>query len=185
MKKHGWVFTLNNYKPEELPFVGEQNGSSNWDDMQWKNSKIVYVGYAVERGEKGTPHLQGLIVFHRPVGLKTLKALNSRAHWEEMRGTFDEARVYCEKEGKYHHMLFTISIKQVVANIKLDHAEAELAKEEEKSLKQLSISLKSLESKIDKLLITQVNLIEAIRSANRNQINLEAKVNLLSKKINL
>jgi len=185
MKKHGWVFTLNNYKPEELPFVGEQNGSSNWDYMQWKNPKTIYIGFGREKGEKGTPHLQGLIVFNRPVGLKTLKTLNSRAHWEEMRGTFDEAKVYCQKDGDYHHMIFSVDLKQVAAKIKLDHQEAELAKEEERSLKQLSLSLKSLESKVDKLLITQLNLIEAIRSTNRNQINLEAKINLLTKKINL
>ena len=185
MKKHGWVFTLNNYKPEELPFVGEQNGSSDWDNVQWKNTKIIYIGFGFEKGDKGTPHLQGLVVFHRPVGLKSLKALNSRAHWEEMRGSFDEAKLYCQKEGNYYYMLFSADLKQVSAKIKLDHAEAELAKEEERSLKQLSISLKSLESKVDKLLITQVNLIEAIRSTNRNQINLEARINLLLKKINL
>jgi len=179
------VFTLNNYKPEELPFVGEQNGSSNWDYMQWKNPKTIYIGFGLEKGEKGTPHLQGLIVFHRPVGLKTLKTLNSRAHWEEMRGSFEEAEVYCRKDGDYRFMIFSANLKQVAAKIKLDHQEAEIAKEEEKSLKQLSISLKSLESKVDKLLLTQVNLIEAIRSTNRNQINLEVKFNLLLKKINL
>ena len=82
MQGCNWVFTLNNPQPEENP--------SFWPSR--------YVVYQLERGEEGTPHYQGYIVFYSNKTLAAVKKINPRAHWDLRRGTHDEARAYCTKE---------------------------------------------------------------------------------------
>lgn len=82
MQGCNWVFTLNNPQPEENP--------SFWPSR--------YVVYQLERGEEGTPHYQGYIVFYSNKTLSAVKKINPRAHWDLRRGTHDEARAYCTKE---------------------------------------------------------------------------------------
>jgi len=77
-----WVFTLNNWTPEEYSTI-----------KGWEVSKAV-VGQEV--GENGTPHLQGFIRFRRTYRLAALKKLLPRAHWEPART--QDAGNYCMKE---------------------------------------------------------------------------------------
>jgi len=51
-----------------------------------------------ERGDNGTVHLQGVCYFSQPVTLAAVKKLHTRAHWEVMKGTLDQAIAYCMKE---------------------------------------------------------------------------------------
>lgn len=78
-----WVFTLNNPQPEENP--------SFWPGVK-------YIVWQLEKGEEGTPHFQGYVVFHSNKTLTGAKKINQRAHWDIRRGTHEEARVYCTKE---------------------------------------------------------------------------------------
>lgn len=55
-----------------------------------------------EQGETGTPHLQGFLILQNPQRLSFLKRrLHATAHFENARGTSEEASVYCKKDGDY------------------------------------------------------------------------------------
>ena len=81
-----YVFTLNNYD------------ESDYDAL---NGSYRYHICGKEVGESGTPHLQGYVVFKTKKSLPQLKKLLPRAHWEIRKGSHEEARDYCKKEGDF------------------------------------------------------------------------------------
>ncbi|AVH76405.1 putative Rep [Circoviridae TaCV2] len=81
------VFTLNNYTEEEYESL--------------KLLECKYIIIAKEVGMKGTPHLQGYVEFQKQVRYSNLFKINKRIHWEERRGTQQQAIDYCKKEGNY------------------------------------------------------------------------------------
>jgi len=87
-RSRNWCFTLNNYTDDDRVRIGERLAVD-----------AVYVCYQPERGENGTPHLQGAVVFKNPRELGGVKRLISpRAHLEVMRGTVAESITYCSKD---------------------------------------------------------------------------------------
>lgn len=86
-KSRNFCFTLNNYTDEEVEKLS--------------NLECKYLGFGKEVGESLTPHLQGLVVFKNPRSLKGVikDAVFKRAHLEVMKGSFEQARTYCQKEG--------------------------------------------------------------------------------------
>jgi len=87
-RSRNWVFTLNNYTDADRARIGESLAT-----------QAQYVCYQPERGEAGTPHLQGCVVFKNPRELGGVKRLiSSRVHLEIMRGTVAESVTYCSKE---------------------------------------------------------------------------------------
>lgn len=80
-----WCFTLNNYN--ELEWLG------------LAEIECSYICYQKEVGENLTPHIQGYIRFNRNKKLSGAKQIIPRAHWEVAKGTFDQNRAYCSKEG--------------------------------------------------------------------------------------
>ena len=79
-----WCFTENNYTPEQI--------------LHYQQLECNYICFGKEVGEKGTPHLQGVIRFaktHRLTGIK--KTISQTAHWEPCRD-FEKAVNYCMKE---------------------------------------------------------------------------------------
>lgn len=86
-KSRRWVFTLNNYVPEDLSQI------SSWE--------ATYLVYGKEVGDSGTPHLQGFVIFGKPRTLFSLKNLHGRCHWEVARGTSEQAAKYCKKDGDF------------------------------------------------------------------------------------
>jgi len=85
-----WSFTFNNYKKNE-----EEKLLKILETMETK-----YI-YGFEKGEKGTPHLQGYVEFKtkvRPIEkLKEFKQI----HWEKSRGNRQENIKYCSKDGNF------------------------------------------------------------------------------------
>lgn len=82
-----WIFTLNNYTPQ--------------DYHQLSTTECTYLIIGKEVGQNGTPHLQGYIQFKKKLRLTALKKINQKAHWEKARGTPQENKDYCSKEGDF------------------------------------------------------------------------------------
>ena len=83
-----WCFTLNN--PDLYP-----------DELLEQIEKAQYVVFQLEEGENGTPHYQGYCIFAQKQRLTALRGLfGGRAHWEQARGTPEQNRAYCTKEGR-------------------------------------------------------------------------------------
>lgn len=83
MSARRWCFTKNN--PEnELDF-----------------SNLEHVRYACwqrESGESGTPHFQGYIELRKPQRFSYFSGILGGAHFEQARGSREQARAYCRKE---------------------------------------------------------------------------------------
>lgn len=82
-----WCFTLNNYSASEfssiVPIIKD-------------HCSLGIIG--IEKGKKGTPHLQGYFEFktkRRPKGVFN----NNRIHFEKCKGTRQQNLDYCRKEG--------------------------------------------------------------------------------------
>lgn len=88
-----FVFTLNNYTPEEeatlvrIVGLGSEGG-------------ISYLLYGREVGEHGTPHLQGYLETASKIGFAKLKKILTlnRIHVEVARGSLASNQTYCRKE---------------------------------------------------------------------------------------
>jgi len=88
MSQRNWCFTLNNYTFEE--------------QLRIEDIDCRYLTYGIEEGENGTPHLQGYIEFGKVIRFNSVKKLiGERAHIEKRRGTREQARDYCHKDGEY------------------------------------------------------------------------------------
>lgn len=88
-----WVFTLNNYTQGEIVVI---------NSLVLTNT-AKYVCYGKEKGESGTPHLQGyieLVERCRLAGIK--KILGNRVHASGRMGTQQTARDYCRKGEQTH-----------------------------------------------------------------------------------
>lgn len=134
MKRHCYVFTLNNPKHQDYSLLG--------DASTLRDLGVDFVGYGVESGKKkDTLHLQGVLIMTRPITIRGLKKkLLASAHFEEMRGTFDQAIEYCKKDGEYVQ-LYTCDASQVEKRVESD-AWSILKNSENKELKDEVVGLR-------------------------------------------
>jgi len=91
MSRFGICWTLNNYTPENVITIKGLVGKCG----------IKGIGYGMEVGEKGTPHLQGYLQANHDSYKRFKKAFGHDLHLEKQRGTSAEAIDYCKKEGDY------------------------------------------------------------------------------------
>lgn len=85
MSARNWMFTIN-------------NPTSNDEPKKWAGRGVKYVVWQLEKGEEGTPHLQGYLELDKHSRLSAMKKLSLKAHWEKRMGTQEQAIDYCMKE---------------------------------------------------------------------------------------
>lgn len=86
IRARNWCFTLNNY--------------TNVDEVNIQGLESTYLVYGREKGESGTPHLQGYVEFENPRAMSSIKKLTSdKIHLERRKGTAQQAALYCKKDG--------------------------------------------------------------------------------------
>lgn len=86
-KARGWCFTINNYTEADIERL--------------RNLDLGQVQYLVagrERGEQGTPHIQGYVWLKRQARLAGIKKLIGQAHFTMANGSAAQNTTYCTKE---------------------------------------------------------------------------------------
>lgn len=84
-----YCFTLNNYKDDEISRI-----------EAFISSCCTYGLFGKEVGDSGTPHLQGFFILKERKRLQFLKdGCSDRAHYEKSKGTAQQNRAYCSKDG--------------------------------------------------------------------------------------
>lgn len=74
------------------------------DEDDVKELGAQYLTYGREVGESGTPHLQGYVYFKNPRTFGSLKKKINRAHIEVRKGSHEQARDYCQKDGNFYEI---------------------------------------------------------------------------------
>ena len=129
LRVRNWCFTLNNPNQD--------------DETRLRNcvtdNTARYVIYGRETSPSGTRHLQGYIEFTTSVRFNRAKLLvGERAHLEPRKGTPDQAREYCQKEGDYSEYGIPSSLRtggarsgfaSAVESVKLGLREGDLAQQ--------------------------------------------------------
>jgi hypothetical protein len=86
-----WCFTLNNYSEDEF--------------VRLRERAVLESSYCIigkEKGEQGTPHLQGYCILNSRKRFAAVKAIiGERSHIEKAKGTPTHNVDYCSKEGDY------------------------------------------------------------------------------------
>lgn len=80
-KSRNWCFTLNNYTETEI------------SDIEKLDCKYIF---QEEKGENGTPHLQGILMFKNGVYFNSVKKMLPRAHIERCKNKISSIK-YCTK----------------------------------------------------------------------------------------
>ena len=80
-RSRNWTFTLNNYTEEDIKSICKID------------AKYVF---QEEKGENGTPHLQGILMFKNPKTFNGIKKLIPKAHIEKARSKIASIK-YCTK----------------------------------------------------------------------------------------
>lgn len=87
-KSRSWCFTLNNYTDRE--------------EARIKAVECRYIVFGHEVGEQGTSHLQGYLYFENALSFKSASTkLGSRCHLEVAKGSAQQNRDYCTKDGDF------------------------------------------------------------------------------------
>lgn len=84
-RSRNWLFTINN--PEPCDYL----------DLEDLKAHANFYTYQPEKGENGTPHLQGYVELKNAKTLLTLKKILKRAHLEVRRGSQKSNLDYCSK----------------------------------------------------------------------------------------
>lgn len=88
-KSRQFVFTINN--PESADYLA----------ITALFPQVEYIVWGKERGESGTLHYQGYVIFKNPRTLSGVSKLLTRAHLEVARASPGKNEAYCKKDGDW------------------------------------------------------------------------------------
>lgn len=140
MTARNWCFTVNN---PELPFT-----LSNED-------KIKICVYQLEKGQNGTPHIQGYIELKSPTRISGLKRMSflSRAHLEVRKGSRLQALQYVTKQDtrleEPHSFGLTTTITEFIESLKPKKKQSEELQEIKAKLDQGKTSVEIADEHFD------------------------------------
>ncbi len=95
-KARNWCFTLNNYTVAEIAQIFDIKSNLNLKQFCFQE----------EKGEDGTPHLQGVLAFINAISFNSIKKLSPRAHWEKCK-SLKASLAYCSKADTRNGEIFT------------------------------------------------------------------------------
>lgn len=97
MSYKDWCFTINNWEQ------GDKTGAPLQAILDELKEVCSYFVVGKEKGDSGTPHLQGFLQLKTRTTLKNLKRkmVFKRAHLEKRRASPQEAAQYCKKDGDF------------------------------------------------------------------------------------
>lgn len=84
IRSRAWCFTLNNYDVKDIDTL-----INSFDN----SSKYIF---QEEKGESGTPHLQGFIYYNNARTFESMKKIHDKVHWERCRN-IEASEKYCQK----------------------------------------------------------------------------------------
>lgn len=87
-KNRSWIFTINNYDDNDI------------EACKALNYKYLCIGF--EKGESGTPHIQGYVTMTSPTSFNSMKNKLKKAHLEVAKGNAKQNREYCTKDGNFY-----------------------------------------------------------------------------------
>ncbi|QMW68813.1 replication-associated protein [Crucivirus-345] len=85
-----WCYTWNNFTCEDYASMKE-----------WCEKYCTWWIMGIEKGEEGTPHIQGAFRTKNTRTFKNLKNKFGKVHWEMMKGTCQQSLTYCSKGGNF------------------------------------------------------------------------------------
>ncbi len=100
-KCRNWCFTLNNYTENEISTIIREKD----------NSRCNKYCFQEEKGDNGTPHLQGTLAYKHAISFNTVKKLLPKAHWEKAR-SLNRALAYCCKKDTRNGHVWMHNYKQ-------------------------------------------------------------------------
>ncbi len=86
-RSRNWFFTLNNYNDNEIDTIYNEIFKTN----------LVTLVFQEEKGENGTPHLQGCTAYKNARSFDSMKKLLPRANWSKVKN-LKNALAYCCKD---------------------------------------------------------------------------------------
>jgi len=88
-RSRGYSFTINNYTAKEIDSV--------------LALEATYIVFGFEQGtQTQQPHIQGYVHFHQQIAFNSVKKMLPTAHLEAARGSPEQNRTYCSKEGEFY-----------------------------------------------------------------------------------
>ncbi len=145
IRSRNWCFTINNPTNE---WTKELQALTNHIEFR-------YVVCQLERGEKGTPHLQGYIQFNKQFRGSAIKKLHKTAHWEAAKGSLEDNNNYCTKLETRIEGPFKLGLPKQ-AGRRTDIEEAITRAEDGEAIEMIIHDMPGL-ARIDRCLIRQQN----------------------------
>lgn len=91
-QNQNWCFTLNNYTDEQVLHL----------QLLAEDPRVAYLVIGREVAPTtGTPHIQGFVRFNSRLRLSSVRALLPVCHCTSARGTAEQNRIYCIKDGDF------------------------------------------------------------------------------------
>ncbi len=102
-----YCFTLNNYTANDI------------ENLLYDFKNSVCYCFQEEKGENGTPHLQGVVKWKLQRSFKTMKKINSKIHWERCRN-IKQSVLYCCKDDTRNGQIWKSNISKYLPHNEKD-----------------------------------------------------------------